>query len=52
MSAELTRATAAQIADWVADGTASAVEVTQAHLDRVDAVDQTIMGRPGQHGEG
>jgi len=42
MSAELTRATAAQLAEWVADGTASAVEVAQAHLDRIDAVDQAI----------
>ncbi len=36
---DLTRLTAAQIAAVVASGEASAVEVTQAHLDRIGAVD-------------
>jgi aspartyl-tRNA(Asn)/glutamyl-tRNA(Gln) amidotransferase subunit A len=36
---DLTRLTAAEIAALVASGSASAVEVTQAHLDRIAAVD-------------
>ena len=35
---ELTRLTAAEIAAAVASGEVSAVEVTQAHLDRIVAV--------------
>jgi aspartyl-tRNA(Asn)/glutamyl-tRNA(Gln) amidotransferase subunit A len=40
--AELTRLTAAQIAATIASGQASAVEVTQAHLDRVAAVEPDV----------
>jgi aspartyl-tRNA(Asn)/glutamyl-tRNA(Gln) amidotransferase subunit A len=40
--AELTRLTAAQIAATIASGEASAVEVTQAHLDRIAAVDPDV----------
>jgi aspartyl-tRNA(Asn)/glutamyl-tRNA(Gln) amidotransferase subunit A len=40
--AELTRLTAAQIAATMASGQASAVEVTQAHLDRIAAVDPDV----------
>ena len=36
---DLTRLTAAQTAAAIASGEASAVEVTQAHLDRIGAVD-------------
>ena len=39
---ELTRATAAELADLLAAGEVSAVEVTTAHLDRVDAVDERV----------
>jgi aspartyl-tRNA(Asn)/glutamyl-tRNA(Gln) amidotransferase subunit A len=39
---ELTRLTAAKIAGLVASGEASAVEVTQAHLDRIGAVDDRV----------
>ena len=39
---DLTRLTAAQIAATIASGDASAVEVTQAHLDRIDAVDSAL----------
>ncbi len=41
-STDLTRFTAAQTAAAVADGTASAVEVAQAHLDRIRAVDGAV----------
>ncbi|WP_062205724.1 Asp-tRNA(Asn)/Glu-tRNA(Gln) amidotransferase subunit GatA [Streptomyces sp. NBRC 109706] len=40
--ADLIRLTAAELATAIADGTASSVEVTQAHLDRVDAVDEKV----------
>ncbi len=39
---ELTRMTAAELAAAVASGEASAVEVTQAHLDRIAAVDASV----------
>ncbi|HEX6969633.1 MAG TPA: Asp-tRNA(Asn)/Glu-tRNA(Gln) amidotransferase subunit GatA [Micromonosporaceae bacterium] len=39
---DLTRMTAARIAALVADGEISAVEVTQAHLDRIAAVDDRV----------
>ncbi|WP_375479420.1 Asp-tRNA(Asn)/Glu-tRNA(Gln) amidotransferase subunit GatA [uncultured Jatrophihabitans sp.] len=39
---DLTTMTAAALAALVADGSASAVEVAQAHLDRVDAVDGSV----------
>jgi len=39
---DLTRASAAQLAAAVADGTVSAVEVTRAHLDRIAAVDGSV----------
>ncbi len=39
---DLTRLTAAQIAATIASGDASAVEVTQAHLDRIEAVDTAL----------
>ncbi|HEX2773687.1 MAG TPA: amidase family protein, partial [Micromonosporaceae bacterium] len=38
----LTRLTATQIAGLVARGEASAVEVAQAHLDRIAAVDERV----------
>jgi len=41
-STELTRRTAAELAGVVASGEASAVEVTQAHLDRIAAVDAGV----------
>ncbi|MEU4482282.1 Asp-tRNA(Asn)/Glu-tRNA(Gln) amidotransferase subunit GatA [Micromonospora sp. NPDC023966] len=39
---DLTRLTAAEIAGLVATGGTSAVEVTQAHLDRITAVDERV----------
>jgi aspartyl-tRNA(Asn)/glutamyl-tRNA(Gln) amidotransferase subunit A len=42
MSAELTRMTAAQLAAAIASGETSSVEVTQAHLDRIVAVDPDV----------
>ena len=42
MSTDLTRMTAADLAGLVAKGEASAVEVTQAHLDRIAAVDSSV----------
>jgi aspartyl-tRNA(Asn)/glutamyl-tRNA(Gln) amidotransferase subunit A len=39
---ELTRLTAAQTAATIASGDASAVEVTQAHLDRIGAIDTSL----------
>ena len=42
MSTDLTRMTAADLAGLVAKGEASAVEVTQAHLDRIAAVDGSV----------
>ena len=40
--ADLTRLTAAALAEAVAAGDVSAVEVTQAHLDRIGAVDASV----------
>jgi aspartyl-tRNA(Asn)/glutamyl-tRNA(Gln) amidotransferase subunit A len=42
MSAELTRMTAAGLAKAISSGETSAVEVTQAHLDRIAAVDGQV----------
>src|SRR5580704_17372803 len=42
MAVELTRLTAAQIAAAIASGEVSAVEVTQAHLDRIVEVDSDV----------
>ncbi|HET6908486.1 MAG TPA: Asp-tRNA(Asn)/Glu-tRNA(Gln) amidotransferase subunit GatA [Mycobacteriales bacterium] len=42
MSEELTRLTAAELADRIARREVSAVEVTQAHLDRIAAVDAKV----------
>jgi aspartyl-tRNA(Asn)/glutamyl-tRNA(Gln) amidotransferase subunit A len=42
MGSDLTRLTAAEIAAAVASGDVSAVEVTQAHLDRIVAVDPDV----------
>jgi aspartyl-tRNA(Asn)/glutamyl-tRNA(Gln) amidotransferase subunit A len=42
MSSELVRLTAAEIAGKVASGEVSAVEVAQAHLDRIGAVDGRV----------
>jgi len=39
---ELTSATAAELGRLIADGEASAVEVTRAHLDRISALDQRV----------
>ena len=39
---DLIRLDAAATAEAVASGQASAVEVTQAHLDRIDAVDGAV----------
>ncbi|KRV49381.1 glutamyl-tRNA amidotransferase [Wenjunlia vitaminophila] len=39
---DLTRLTAAQTAEAVASGESSAVEVAQAHLNRIDAVDEKV----------
>ena len=39
---DLTRLTAAEIAGLVAAGETSAVEVTQAHLDRIAAVEERV----------
>lgn len=39
---DLTRATAAELAAGIADGTFTSVEVTQAHLDRIAAVESEI----------
>ena len=59
MDGELTRKTAAELAAAIAAGEVSAVEVTQAHLDRIAAVDERVQaflhvaaeagagGRPG-----
>jgi aspartyl-tRNA(Asn)/glutamyl-tRNA(Gln) amidotransferase subunit A len=40
--ADLTRLSAAETAAAIASGEASAVEVTRAHLDRIDAVDEKV----------
>jgi aspartyl-tRNA(Asn)/glutamyl-tRNA(Gln) amidotransferase subunit A len=42
MPGELIRMTAAELAAAIGAGEASAVEVTRAHLDRIDAVDQRV----------
>jgi len=42
MATELTQLSAAEIAAAVASGATSAVEVTQAHLDRIIAVDEDV----------
>ena len=42
MSTDITRASAAEIADVLARREASAAEVTQAHLDRIAAVDGEV----------
>jgi aspartyl-tRNA(Asn)/glutamyl-tRNA(Gln) amidotransferase subunit A len=42
MSTELTSMTAAQMAEAIAAGEVSATEVTQAHLDRIEAVDDQV----------
>ena len=42
MTNELTRASAADLAHLLATREVSAVEVTQAHLDRTDAVDGAV----------
>ena len=42
MSADLTRQTAATLADMIASGEVSSREVTQAHLDRIAAVDGSV----------
>ena len=39
---DLTRSTAAELADALASGETSSVEVTQAHLDRIGAVDGAV----------
>ena len=39
---DLTRKTAAELADALAAGDTSSVELTQAHLDRIDAVDGAV----------
>lgn len=42
MTTELTRLSAAQIAERIASGEATAVEVTEAHLARIEAVDEKV----------
>src|SRR5215472_2390325 len=42
MSGELVRMTAAGLAAAIAAGEVSAVDVTRAHLDRIEAVDQRV----------
>ena len=42
MGSELTRMTAAELAAAIAAGETSAVDVTQAHLDRISAVDERV----------
>ena len=42
MASELTRMTAAETASAIAAGEVSAVEVTRAHLDRIEAVDPQV----------
>ena len=39
---DLTKMSAAQLAKAIAGKEASAVEVAQAHLDRIDAVDERV----------
>ncbi len=40
--ADLTRLTATRLAEMIASGEVSAVEVTQAHLDRIEATDERV----------
>ena len=40
--ADLTRKTAAELAELMTSGQASSVEITQAHLDRIAAVDGAV----------
>jgi aspartyl-tRNA(Asn)/glutamyl-tRNA(Gln) amidotransferase subunit A len=42
MGADLTRQTAVVLAEAIRTGEATAVEVTQAHLDRIDSVDERV----------
>ena len=42
MSSDLTRASAAELSTLLASGEVSSVEVTQAHLDRIAAVDREV----------
>jgi aspartyl-tRNA(Asn)/glutamyl-tRNA(Gln) amidotransferase subunit A len=42
VSADLVKRSAAELADLLAAGEVSSVEVTQAHLDRIDAVDESL----------
>ena len=44
MPTELIRMTAAELAAAIASGETSAVDVTRAHLDRIDAVDGRVRG--------
>jgi aspartyl-tRNA(Asn)/glutamyl-tRNA(Gln) amidotransferase subunit A len=52
MASELTRMTAAEIASAIAAGEVSAVEVTRAHLDRIEAVDPRVHAFLHVAGEG
>jgi aspartyl-tRNA(Asn)/glutamyl-tRNA(Gln) amidotransferase subunit A len=52
MASELTRMTAAEIASAIAAGEVSAVEVTRAHLDRIEAVDPQVHAFLHVAGEG
>ena len=52
MNSDLTRATAAELADALATKTISSVEVTQAHLDRIAAVDGQVHSYLHVDGEG
>ncbi|MDN5790487.1 MAG: Asp-tRNA(Asn)/Glu-tRNA(Gln) amidotransferase subunit GatA [Micrococcales bacterium] len=52
MTDDLTRTTAAQLADGLADGTISSVEVTSAYLERIAAVDGAVHGYLHIDGEG
>lgn len=52
MSRDWTRATAAEISEALASGGTSSVEVTHAHLDRIDAVDGAVHAFLHVDGEG
>jgi aspartyl-tRNA(Asn)/glutamyl-tRNA(Gln) amidotransferase subunit A len=52
MASELTRMTAAETASAIAAGEVSAVEVTRAHLDRIEAVDPQVHAFLHVAGEG
>ena len=45
MTSDITRASAAELADRLSRKEISAVEATQAHLDRIGAVDPLLVGR-------